>query len=331
MPPTDGPTAGRADRSGSARPRAARGWSADRDLRTELGGGRHRRPRAPHRRRCCCSFPPSCELLVRALDLADPRAAQHRPLPGDHRPARPGDAAALARRRRDGRGRRVRKRRAAGRPCRPAARSGSHGARPGVDRRRVGRRARTGEPARDDVVPGATRQTAGRHRVDRRIPRQLPRHRQPPDLGVRARPTTRGDPFPRGQMLDGDTARATRLLRTGGWAVVSQALARQLGLHVGDRFLLPSPESDPTARLGPLDQHGVAARRDRHQRRRLCARVGKRRRERPERDARAGDLARGGPAAAARSPRSAHGTRRQDGRRPPSGRSTRAAGRVLHG
>jgi putative ABC transport system permease protein len=48
-------------------------------------------------------------------------------------------------------------------------------------------------------------------------------------------------PIPRGQMLAGSTARATRLLREGGWAVVSAALARQLRLHVGDRFVLPSP------------------------------------------------------------------------------------------
>ena len=48
-------------------------------------------------------------------------------------------------------------------------------------------------------------------------------------------------PFPRGQMIDGDTAEATRRLREGGWAVVSAALAGELGLHVGERFTLPSP------------------------------------------------------------------------------------------
>jgi putative ABC transport system permease protein len=58
-------------------------------------------------------------------------------------------------------------------------------------------------------------------------------------------PVTARRPFPRGQMLDGNTARATRLLRTGGWAVVSAALAGQLGLHVGDRFVLPSPIPTP--------------------------------------------------------------------------------------
>lgn len=48
-------------------------------------------------------------------------------------------------------------------------------------------------------------------------------------------------PFPRGQMIDGNTAEATRRLREGGWAVVSAALAGELGLHVGERFTLPSP------------------------------------------------------------------------------------------
>jgi putative ABC transport system permease protein len=58
-------------------------------------------------------------------------------------------------------------------------------------------------------------------------------------------PVTARRPFPRGQMLDGSTERATRLLRAGGWAVVSQALARQRGLHVGDRFQLPAPHPLP--------------------------------------------------------------------------------------
>jgi putative ABC transport system permease protein len=54
-------------------------------------------------------------------------------------------------------------------------------------------------------------------------------------------PATARRPIPRGQMVDGDTARATQRLRTGGWAVVSSALARQEDLHVGDRFVLPTP------------------------------------------------------------------------------------------
>lgn len=46
-------------------------------------------------------------------------------------------------------------------------------------------------------------------------------------------------------MLDGNTARATRLLRAGGWAVLSAALAHDLGLHVGQRFVLRSPVPIP--------------------------------------------------------------------------------------
>jgi putative ABC transport system permease protein len=42
-------------------------------------------------------------------------------------------------------------------------------------------------------------------------------------------------------MVDGGTARATRLLRAGGWAVVSSALAHDEGWHVGDRITLLSP------------------------------------------------------------------------------------------
>jgi putative ABC transport system permease protein len=58
-------------------------------------------------------------------------------------------------------------------------------------------------------------------------------------------PASARRPFPRGQMLDGNTVRATRLLRAGGWAVVSAALADTLGLHVGQRFVLPSPVPTP--------------------------------------------------------------------------------------
>ncbi|MBS1869651.1 MAG: ABC transporter permease [Actinobacteria bacterium] len=58
-------------------------------------------------------------------------------------------------------------------------------------------------------------------------------------------PASARRPIPRGQMIDGDTTRATRLLRAGGWAVVSAALANQLGLRVGQRFVLPSPVPTP--------------------------------------------------------------------------------------
>jgi putative ABC transport system permease protein len=54
-------------------------------------------------------------------------------------------------------------------------------------------------------------------------------------------PATAARPLPHGQMVDGDTARATQLLRAGGWAVVSSALAHEQRWHVGDVFTLPSP------------------------------------------------------------------------------------------
>jgi putative ABC transport system permease protein len=48
-------------------------------------------------------------------------------------------------------------------------------------------------------------------------------------------------PIPLGQMIEGSTGHATALLRAGGWAVVSAGLARELELHIGQRFSLPTP------------------------------------------------------------------------------------------
>lgn len=46
---------------------------------------------------------------------------------------------------------------------------------------------------------------------------------------------------PSGQVLDGDERRASDLVRSGGWATISRALADQLDVKIGDRFALPSP------------------------------------------------------------------------------------------
>jgi putative ABC transport system permease protein len=46
---------------------------------------------------------------------------------------------------------------------------------------------------------------------------------------------------PPSQLLEGSLARARAELRRGGWAVVSQALAREHHLRVGRTFLLPAP------------------------------------------------------------------------------------------
>jgi putative ABC transport system permease protein len=48
-------------------------------------------------------------------------------------------------------------------------------------------------------------------------------------------------PIPSSQMLKGNPALARERLRAGGWAVLSQAIADEHRLHIGDSFLLPSP------------------------------------------------------------------------------------------
>jgi putative ABC transport system permease protein len=50
------------------------------------------------------------------------------------------------------------------------------------------------------------------------------------------------------QVVDGNLAKASELVRRGGWATVSQALASELGLHVGGYFSLPTPNG--SLRLG---------------------------------------------------------------------------------
>ena len=58
---------------------------------------------------------------------------------------------------------------------------------------------------------------------------------------VFAPPAEGPQPLSQSQILDGDLETAVRRLREGGWIVVSEGLARERGLNVGDRFELPSP------------------------------------------------------------------------------------------
>lgn len=58
---------------------------------------------------------------------------------------------------------------------------------------------------------------------------------------VLAPPPEAPRPVPPEQVRTGDARQATALLRAGGWAVVSRAVADQLGVGVGDRFTLPAP------------------------------------------------------------------------------------------
>jgi putative ABC transport system permease protein len=47
------------------------------------------------------------------------------------------------------------------------------------------------------------------------------------------------------QIVDGSVTEATARLREGGWAVLSQALASEHHLRIGDAFMLPSPVPTP--------------------------------------------------------------------------------------
>jgi putative ABC transport system permease protein len=47
--------------------------------------------------------------------------------------------------------------------------------------------------------------------------------------------------LPASQIVEGDVQRATAEVRAGGWAVVSQAIADEHHLHIGDAFALPTP------------------------------------------------------------------------------------------
>ena len=53
-------------------------------------------------------------------------------------------------------------------------------------------------------------------------------------------PLDRG-PIPSSQLLHGKLAEATRLLRLGGWATISESFARERHLQVGESFTLPTP------------------------------------------------------------------------------------------
>ncbi len=67
-------------------------------------------------------------------------------------------------------------------------------------------------------------------------------------MWVRARPAGDARMIESSQLLDGDYATATRLIRGGGWAAVSSDFATERGLRVGGSFVLPTPTGE--ARVG---------------------------------------------------------------------------------
>jgi putative ABC transport system permease protein len=60
-------------------------------------------------------------------------------------------------------------------------------------------------------------------------------------LWVLAPPRSSEQPIPPSELVSGNLAGAVAKVRKGGWAVLSQALAAEHHLHVGDAFTLPSP------------------------------------------------------------------------------------------
>jgi putative ABC transport system permease protein len=58
---------------------------------------------------------------------------------------------------------------------------------------------------------------------------------------VLAPPTTAATPLPASQLVQGNAALVNARLRAGGWAVLSQALAAEHHLRIGESFSLPAP------------------------------------------------------------------------------------------
>jgi putative ABC transport system permease protein len=68
---------------------------------------------------------------------------------------------------------------------------------------------------------------------------------------VLAPPRTSNQLLPKGQVVEGNVTRASRQIRMGGWATLSQALASDLHVRIGQPFVLPAPRST-TFRLAAL-------------------------------------------------------------------------------
>jgi putative ABC transport system permease protein len=71
-------------------------------------------------------------------------------------------------------------------------------------------------------------------------------------LWIIARPSTDGVLIPASQLLKGNLAHATQLLRQRGWATVSGAFADEHGLGVGSAFTLPTPAGSARLRVAAI-------------------------------------------------------------------------------
>jgi len=71
-------------------------------------------------------------------------------------------------------------------------------------------------------------------------------------LWIRARPPTDSAMLQSSQLLHGNLVHATRLLRTGGWAAISDGFADERDLAVGDAFSLPTPSGSASFRVAAI-------------------------------------------------------------------------------
>jgi putative ABC transport system permease protein len=71
-------------------------------------------------------------------------------------------------------------------------------------------------------------------------------------MWVRARPAADAAMLESSQIVHGDYAVATRLIRAGGWAAVSSDFASEHGLRVGSSFALPTPSGAARMRVAAV-------------------------------------------------------------------------------
>jgi putative ABC transport system permease protein len=71
-------------------------------------------------------------------------------------------------------------------------------------------------------------------------------------LWIRARPSTDDRIIQTSQLLHGNLARATALIRKGGWAAVSNSFATEYNLSIGGAFTLPTPSGNAGFRVAAI-------------------------------------------------------------------------------
>ena len=124
--------------------------------------------------------------------------------------------------------------------------------RPALERRDLGQARRRGERVHDRAVPlgraAGTPLAAARGQLGAALARLVPGPAGTPRLGTRHTTRTAGSNRP-SQLLEGNLQSADARLRAGGWVAVSQTIAREHHLHLGERFSLPTPAGYASFRL----------------------------------------------------------------------------------